>query len=85
MYEVIVLRSAEKDLERLPASAVKKIFPVMEKLAENPRPAGSKKLVGQDENLWRVRIGDYRVIYLIGDKIKVVEVRRVGHRKDIYG
>lgn len=56
----------------------------MEKLSENPRPQGSKKLVGQNENLWRVRVGDYRVIYLIEDKIKVVEVRKAGHRKDIY-
>lgn len=84
MYTVIVVRSAEKDLSRLPAQIVKKIFPSLEKLALNPRPAGSKKLVGQDENLWRIRIGDYRVVYLIEDKIKVVEIRKAGHRKDIY-
>ena len=84
MYKVIVLRSAEKDLSKLPSQVVKKIFPALEKLAENPRPAGSKKLVGQEENLWRLRIGDYRIIYLIEDKIRVVEIRKAGHRKDIY-
>ncbi|MDQ3111622.1 MAG: type II toxin-antitoxin system RelE/ParE family toxin [Bacteroidota bacterium] len=63
---------------------VKRIFPALENLSGNPRPAGSKKLVGQDENLWRIRIGDYRIVYLIEDKIKVVEVRKAGHRKDIY-
>jgi mRNA interferase RelE/StbE len=84
MYKVIVIRSAEKELEKLPASIVKRIFPAMEKLSENPRPSGSKKLAGQNENLWRIRIGDYRLVYLIEDKIKVVEVRKAGHRKDIY-
>lgn len=84
MYKVIVLRSAEKDLSKLPNQVLKKIFPALEKLGSNPRPAGSKKLVGQDENLWRLRIGDYRVVYLIEDKIRVVEIRKAGHRKDIY-
>lgn len=84
MYRVIILRSAEKDLEKLPANVVKRIFPALEKLSENPRPAGSKKLAGQNENLWRIRIGDYRLVYLIEDKIKVVEIRKAGHRKDIY-
>jgi mRNA interferase RelE/StbE len=84
MYKVIVLRSAEKDLSRLPSHVVKRIFPALENLAINPRPAGSKKLVGQDENLWRLRIGDYRIIYLIEDKVRIVEIRKAGHRKDIY-
>jgi mRNA interferase RelE/StbE len=84
MYQVIIVRSAEKDIERLSSTVIKRIFPVLENLAVKPRPAGSKKLTGQKENLWRVRVGDYRIVYLIEDKIKIVEVRRVGHRKDIY-
>lgn len=53
-------------------------------LSSNPRPDGSKKLKGSDENMWRIRIGDYRVIYIIEDEIKVINVRKVGNRKDIY-
>lgn len=53
-------------------------------LANNPRPIGSKKLKGASENLWRIRIGDYRVVYLIEDSIKIIEIRKIGHRKDIY-
>ncbi len=84
MYKVIVIRSAEKELEKLPTRTVRKIFGALEDLSQNPRPVGSKKLVGQKENLWRIRIGDYRIVYLIEDKIRIVEVRRAGHRKDIY-
>ena len=49
-----------------------------------PRPAGSKKLQGASENLWRIRTGDYRIIYAIEDTIKIIEIRKIGHRKDIY-
>ena len=51
---------------------------------ERPRPSGCKKISGMREVLWRVRVGDYRVIYAVDDAIRVVEVRRVGHRGDIY-
>jgi mRNA interferase RelE/StbE len=53
-------------------------------LATDPRPVGCKKLKGKREFLWRIRVGDYRVIYDIQDKIRVVEIREVGDRKDIY-
>ena len=46
---------------------------------------GCLKLEGSDENLWRIRIGDYRVIYTIDDGIKIINIRRVRHRKDVYG
>jgi mRNA interferase RelE/StbE len=52
-------------------------------LSDNPRPQGSKKLKGGFEN-WRIRIGDYRIIYAIDDEILIVDIRKVGHRKDIY-
>jgi mRNA interferase RelE/StbE len=84
MYAIRFKKSAEKELERLPAQIIKRISKAIDLLTENPRPAGSKKLEGQKESLWRIRIGDYRVIYLVEDVIKIVEIRKIGHRKDIY-
>lgn len=84
MYRIIFKKSAEKEILKLPSPAVKRISEEIDKLASNPRPEGSKKLEGKKESLWRIRIGDYRVIYLIEDVIKIVEIRRIGHRKDIY-
>jgi mRNA interferase RelE/StbE len=53
-------------------------------LAINPRPSGSKKLIGTKLNLWRIRIGDYRVLYIIDEGIKIVDIQKVGHGKDVY-
>jgi len=84
MYTIRFKKSAEKELERLPNQMIRRIGKAIDALADNPRPLGSKKLEGQKESLWRIRIGDYRVIYLVEDVIKIVEIRRIGHRKDIY-
>ncbi len=84
MYIITFKKSAEKEFEKLPSQVIKRISTAIDALANNPRPAGSKKLEGQKESLWRIRIGDYRVIYLVEDVIKIVEIRRIGHRKDIY-
>ena len=56
----------------------------IDNLSIEPRPSGCKKLKGSLERLWRIRIGDYRVIYSIEDKIEVLDIRRVRHRKDVY-
>jgi mRNA interferase RelE/StbE len=84
MYRIIFKKSAKKELDKLPSSIVKKIAPVIDELAINPRPKGSKKLEAQKNELWRIRVGDYRVVYLISDTIQVVEIQKLGHRKDIY-
>ena len=84
MFKIVFKKSAQKEIEKLPAVVVKRIAPAIDDLAENPRPQGSKKLTSQAENLWRIRFGDYRVVYLIEDAIQIIEVRKVGHRKDIY-
>lgn len=84
MYNITFKKSAEKEFEKLPSSIIKRIGNSIDSLSKNPRPVGSKKLEGQKESLWRIRIGDYRVIYLIEDVIKIVEIRRIGHRKNIY-
>jgi mRNA interferase RelE/StbE len=84
MYRIIFSKTAEKDLDKLPVITIKKISKAIDNLAENPRPVGCKKLKSTKDNLWRIRIGDYRVIYEITDEIKVIDIRRIRHRKDIY-
>jgi mRNA interferase RelE/StbE len=82
-YVIIFARAARKDLETLEANVVKRVFPKIEKLATQPRPAGCRKLVGE-ENLWRIRVGDYRVIYSIDDNTRKVDVISVRHRSKAY-
>jgi mRNA interferase RelE/StbE len=83
MYQVVVSKSAEKELTKLPKSTIEKVVPVLQSLAENPRPSSCKKLKGF-VNLWRVRIGNYRIIYMIDDIVLLVDIRSVGHRKNVY-
>ncbi|MBL7697596.1 MAG: type II toxin-antitoxin system RelE/ParE family toxin [Chitinophagaceae bacterium] len=82
-YRVVLTQTAEKELRRLPSQVIEKIVTVLRSLEENPRPAGCKKLKGY-KNLWRVRVGDYRLIYAIEEVIMLIDVREIGHRKDIY-
>ena len=82
-YRVALKSSAEKEFFRLPAPVSDRIFPKIKALATDPRPHGSKKLVGGG-NLWRIRIGDYRVIYSIDDETRKVEVTRIAHRREVY-
>lgn len=82
-YTVVVSLTAEKELHRLPGRIIEKVIGVLASLQANPRPVGCKKLKGY-KHLWRVRVGDYRIIYAIDDVILLVDVREVGHRKDIY-
>jgi mRNA interferase RelE/StbE len=84
MYTITFKESALKELSALQKPVVKKIAAAIDKLAINPRPSGVKKLSGGNENLYRIRVGDYRVIYVIEDVIRVVNMRKIGHRKDIY-
>jgi mRNA interferase RelE/StbE len=84
MYQLIIKKEALKELQSLPKRNVIAITNAIEQLATEPRPQGCKKLVNTKENLWRVRVGDYRIIYLIDDIIRIVNVRKIGHRRDIY-
>lgn len=83
MYKVIVSKTASKELADLPIQVVNRIIPAIKKLAEDPRPVGCKKLKGHQDT-WRIRIGDYRVVYSVDDVVRIVDIRSVGHRKDIY-
>jgi mRNA interferase RelE/StbE len=82
-YAITFARSARKELESLDRPLVNRIFPVIESLAQNPRPAKCKKLSGV-QNRWRIRIGDYRVVYQIFDDDKVVDIVAVRHRREAY-
>lgn len=82
-YAVQFSPRAQRDLRSPPAQVVQRVLPRIETLTDEPRPAGAKKLSG-DHDVWRIRIGDYRILYAINDHIRIVEVRKVGHRKDIY-
>jgi mRNA interferase RelE/StbE len=82
-YTITFAQSARKDLERLSASIVNRVFPKIEALAQNPRPAGCRKLQGV-ENLWRIRAGDYRVVYQVFDEELVVDIVAVRHRSKAY-
>lgn len=81
-YAVEVLRSAQKVLEKFPAAEQERVLAVLEGFAEEPRPDGCKKLSGRDA--WRVRVGDYRVIYEVADDTHRVIVLVIAHRKDAY-
>jgi mRNA interferase RelE/StbE len=83
MYRVLIERAAEKDLGRLSTAIHERVIVAIQRLAKNPRPTGCRKLAGAD-NDWRIRVGDYRVIYEIVDDIRVVRVNRVRHRGEVY-
>lgn len=82
-YKIEWKRSAVKELKALPKEAVARIVRAVEQLPSEPYPAGVRKLVGS-EHTYRVREGDYRVIYTITASSLIIEVVRVGHRKDVY-
>jgi mRNA interferase RelE/StbE len=83
MYRVIVERSAEKDLRRLPLDVRLRIAHALRNLADDPRPVGCRKLTGTKHDR-RIRVGDYRVIYEIVDPLKVLRVYRIRHRREVY-
>jgi len=81
-YRVILPRSVQKELDRLPDDVVRRILTRISQLEANPRPPDVKKLKGREA--WRIRVGDYRVIYEIHDHELQILVITVGHRREIY-
>ena len=75
--------SARKELESLPDNVLARVVSKLESLAHEPRPAGCKKLKGYKDQ-WRIRIGDWRVVYIVDDKARLVSVTRVAHRREVY-
>ena len=82
-YKILLTPRVRKDLLKLPPPIQSKISRKIDSLAKTPRPRGMEKLSGEDD-IYRVRTGDYRIIYQIQDKQLIVLVVKVGHRRDIY-
>ena len=83
VYEVLLSKAARKQLGSLPTFIHNKIVEDFSTLAASPRPGGCKKLKGY-KNAYRIRVGDYRIIYEIEDKVLRILVIAIGHRKDVY-
>ena len=81
-YRVEVPSKITKTLRKIPKKHVRAILAALESLEHDPRPAGAIRLTNRDE--WRIRVGTYRVVYLIEEERLVVVVVRIGHRKDVY-
>ncbi|MEI8195416.1 MAG: type II toxin-antitoxin system RelE/ParE family toxin [Phycisphaerae bacterium] len=83
MHEVLISSQAERDLRRLPKQMFSRVIPEIQALGRIPRPSGCLKLAGS-KNDYRIRIGDYRVLYEIDDNIRIVRIMRVRHRREVY-
>lgn len=89
-YKIVITESAAKELKRIPAKMQDRIFEKIEGLVEEPKPNGHKKLKNFDmpgsdyEDYYRIRVGDYRVIYAIEDAEITIFVMKVAHRKNVY-
>ncbi|MBI4327476.1 MAG: type II toxin-antitoxin system RelE/ParE family toxin [Chloroflexi bacterium] len=79
-YSVVFVRSARRELEGLPPHLADRILAKIRLLSQAPRPSGSKKLRGRSD-LWRIRVGDYRVVYEIFDERKMIEISYIRHRR----
>jgi mRNA interferase RelE/StbE len=82
-YAVSFRRSAEKDLRKLDRTVQRRVLRAIDGLAHDPRPAGCRKLVGS-EDVFRIRVGDYRVIYTVDDAVFIVAIENIRHRREVY-
>jgi mRNA interferase RelE/StbE len=83
VYEVFLETRAQRDLRRLPTELFRRLVARIKGLAENPRPPGCRKITGSEHD-WRIRVGEYRIIYEIDERAKAVRVMRVKHRREAY-
>lgn len=81
-YKLEIKKSAAKEVERLPKSVLKRVLDKIQSLSEVPRPSGCKKLTADEK--YRLRVGDYRILYSIEEDILVIYVVKVAHRKKVY-
>jgi len=82
-YQVTFARSARRELEGLPINIAARVLDRIQTLTDNPRPRGCKKLQGPSQ-LWRIRVGEYRVVYKIDDGNQEVDISVIRHRSDAY-
>ena len=83
MYRIELLPSAARQFEKLPVAIHRRVGRAIDGLAVDPRPPGAHKLAGA-EDVWRLRVGDYRVLYQVGDVVLLVLIVKIGHRRDVY-
>ena len=83
MYKILIEKSVYKDLDKISAQDLNKIYQNIIQLEREPRPFGAKKLKGY-KNRYRIRQGDYRIVYIIDDAANIIRVMLVRHRKDVY-
>lgn len=81
-YKITIKKSAAKELQDIPKKDLLKIIKRIQSLAENPRPTGSQKLSAREQ--YRIRQGDYRIVYSIDDKKLLVDIVKIGHRREVY-
>lgn len=84
MHEIVLSAPAERDLKRLPAALFRRVIAAMRALAAVPRPPGARKLHGSGRDDYRLRVGDYRVLYEVDDTARLVRIMRVRHRREAY-
>ena len=84
IYTIIIRETVKKELKEIPDADYKKIRKIIISLAENPFPHGCLKLEGFDSKLYRIRKGDYRIIYSVEHQIVTVTILKIAHRKDVY-
>jgi mRNA interferase RelE/StbE len=82
-YSLEIMASAQKELDALDDPLFARIDRKILALAEDPRPVGAKKLKGYKDS-WRIRIGDWRVVYIVDDAAKLVSITRIAHRREVY-
>jgi len=83
LYKLYVERAAERDLKRLSTENFHRLITEIKMLAKEPRPPGARKITGSKDD-WRIRVGDWRVVYEIDNKQKVVRIMRVRLRREVY-
>ncbi|HBR14973.1 MAG TPA: type II toxin-antitoxin system mRNA interferase toxin, RelE/StbE family [Candidatus Omnitrophica bacterium] len=81
-YKVEIKKSAVKEIKALPSQVIRKILAQIASLSDNPRPSQSLKMSGEEK--YRMRCGDYRILYTIEDNVLTVYVVKVGHRREVY-
>jgi len=83
VHDILLERNAERDLKKLPKDMFDRVVLSIRSLAQNIRPHGARKIIGS-KNDWRIRVGDYRIIYEIDEEVRAVKIMRIRHRREAY-
>ena len=81
-YSVVIKKSAERELRALPKEDLRRVVDRIRALAGDPRPHNNEKITGQER--YRIRQGDYRIVYAVDDEGRTVEIVKIGHRREVY-